>query len=218
VAIVHYTGIRLYAEDLSGANHAELYSGPTIEWPVAWWHGQLVLQLAGYEYFHYGYGSVFQGYHVVSASTGVRSATVCEQGVIHGTLSPAGTFCSQGTSGPFSVVSLTGSAKAISGTCNGGFATPVQLSSDGTKYAGRSCSGQGLAIYGLDGSVRPVSIDPSIRWGPAGWLDDNHVVIGGDLGDTCVCPVQIADLTSGHVSPPTNDNGIFSGTVPTQIQ
>ncbi len=225
VAILHYWGIRLYVEDLSGADHVELYSGPVLEWPVAWWHGQLVLQLADPDSFvinppvlAYGYGSAFQGYHVVNASTGIRSAAVCEHGVIHGTLSPAGTFCSPGNDGQFSVVSLTGSVKVVTGACSGGFPDPVDLSPDGTKYAGRSCTGQGLAIYGLDGSVRPVNIDPSIRWGPAGWLDDNHVVIGGDLGETCGCPERVVDLTTGYVGPPTGDNGIFSGTVPTQLQ
>ncbi len=224
VAIVRSTGIRLYVEDLNGANHVELYSGPVIEWPVAWWHGQLVLQLAeSYQYVRYG---SLSGYHVVSALTAKRSAAVCAAGLVEGLLSPAGTLCTQGTmNGPLQMVDLAGNAKPVAGVCNGQAPFPVALSLDGASYASTDCAtGRLLVVYGIDGSIHPINIEPPTLGGPgtgrvglqpSGWLDVNHVVIGG--GSFCSCQMYIADLTTGFISPPTQEQAMFVGTVPSQV-
>lgn len=71
---------RLYIEDLRGGNQIELFSSPnTMEWPVGWLGGQLVMAI-GRNVQPQNYFDGFErarGYHVVSVQTGARLLTLC---------------------------------------------------------------------------------------------------------------------------------------------
>jgi hypothetical protein len=215
VATVQASGIKLYVEDLSGAHRIDLYSGPIIEWPVAWLNGNLVLQL-GFLTAR-GYGSM-NGYHVVSAATANRSSAVCDSGVVDGAPSPAGVLCEYGTVRPFAEVSWDGAIRTLPQACKGRGPRPVALSLDGGTYAAPDCTNSQLrvSIYDLDGTEHPVDVvntaaDVPMLLQPVAWLDAVHLIIND--GGT----IRVVDLNSKLLSARIGTHTMFGGTVPAQL-
>lgn len=133
VSVITYNGssasMDLYVEDVTGANHHDLFRSTSVfEWPVAWHSGDIVLAV-GPAFTTQGLNVnpyAAQSYHVVDASTAVRKATLgvstCE---VTGVLSPAGAPClapaPPGNGGQYYLFDWNGANKGpIIGTGDGG--------------------------------------------------------------------------------------------------
>jgi len=94
---------RVYVQDLVGGGHrTEIYSSTTttapstVEWPVGWRDGRLILGGSEGAFSQNGSNSptgTFIGYHVVDPATGRRLATLCATGITTGPLADAGVVC-----------------------------------------------------------------------------------------------------------------------------
>lgn len=170
---------RIYVEDLAGgANHTEIFSGDGshgVPWAVGWHSGQIVLGYTGGCIRAGGPFSTFPfEYHLVDATTAVRSATLGTQTGCHAVSLPsaAGVLCLEpggrtqvlGWDGrsqrqfaagdaPYFNYSLSPSGMSIGACCETSGATTVEGVSSQTYHV----AGSGTGI---------------------GFIDDQHLLIG----------------------------------------
>jgi len=205
VAIITYpypAKTRIYVEDLNGTtNHVELFSSTSVlEWPVGWQGGHLVIGV-GFNSAPQNYWEGFEytaaGYHVADASTGVRIATVCANGVTAGPPVLAGTSCHTSSS-----YTLTGwSGKTIRSipagdSCGGGV-----VSSDGMVVADRCSDG----LVRLVDEYGEIYATPYLAT-PVGWFDYTGTVIVTESGQ-----LRIVDSVRNTA---IDASGFFAGTLP----
>lgn len=200
---------RIYVEDLAGGgNHVELFSSTTsIEWPVGWHQGHLVIGVGAnarpqnaWEGFEWAY----EGYHVADATTGDRIATVCPG---YGTFStppvPAGTMCVR--SPKYEVSDWNGATRPIpqDAGCGGG-----ALSPDGSLVADCQGNPRTATLVAVDGSMKttPYAADA------LGWVDANHVVVHQDA-DSSNAILDVSSLLLVQ----TGAKGFFAGTIPGRL-
>lgn len=194
---------RMYIEDLNGGgNHIELYteSGSYGLWPIGW-HGSMVV-VAKVPTCTQGGGPACCGpieYHVVDASTAVRSVTMgsstCQ--VFVGYPVPAGGVCS--TSAQINVLDWAGN-------------TTRSYSASGQWLAYLSPSGSQVAqvTFGASTDTLILGADRVFKGLQAcGWIDDTHLLAGGDLQHQA----RVADVTTGMLAP-TAALGACAGRLP----
>ncbi len=145
---------QVYVQDLVGGGHrTEIYSSTTttvtstVEWPVGWRDGRLILGGSEGAFSQNGSNSptgTFIGYHVVDPATGLRTATLCPTGLTMGPLNMSGVICEPLERGQVPVVEdWSGAAR---------FATPgyvpYALSPDGRTTATRlNTTGDDSTVY-----------------------------------------------------------------------
>jgi len=177
--------LRLYVEDLGGANHAEIFSSKSAwVWPVGWRQGTLVLAATNFAPFTQQ-GIAFNpydapAYHVVDAVSANRLATIgsgesqtgCQP---VGLLTAAGTACyhrtaTAGGAGYFSTIDWTGKLQ------------PRQVPTDTGGTAGISPSGTSLArCWGANGMAWIDTFETRVQSSSEDWpcfIDDTNVLFG----------------------------------------
>lgn len=186
--------LHLYAEDLGGANHAEIFSSKTAwVWPVGWHQGRLVLAATGAPPFTQQ-GIAFNPYdapeyHVVDAVSANRLATIgsgdyqtgCQP---LGVLTAAGTACyhrtaTAGGAGYFSTLDWTGKLGSL------------RMATDTWGIAGIAPSGTSLA-----GCCSP---------GGTAWIDNFQTNVQGSPQDW-PCFIDVANILFGFLYPGPNQH------------
>jgi hypothetical protein len=189
VSVIDYSNatpsLRLYVEDLKGgAHHVELFtSTTTYVVPVGWHDGDLVLGVSQATFGQGGPAATLNpfdagSYHVVSAATADRQATVCGpgHGGAIGLIGPGGSMC--GTLGGGEIV------QAFNGTTNStafssGTDACYQMSPSALAIActpGQIGPAPDVVILGANGSV----MHPKLSGSPQGWIDDQHLLLAGE--------------------------------------
>ena len=176
----------LYVEDLNGGgHHKQLYTqtGAYTLWPTGW-HGTDNLVLAKVPSCTQGGGPFCCGpqeFHVVDPATAVRRFTVGDPTCrLAGAPSPAGVVCE--TDVQASVLTWTGT-------------TTRSFSIQGPTFAYLSPNGSLVAIVPLGGET--VIQETSRTFAGiqmCGWIDDNHVLSGGDA----LHQPRVGDVTNGN--------------------
>ncbi|HET7466053.1 MAG TPA: hypothetical protein VFL29_05260 [Candidatus Dormibacteraeota bacterium] len=213
--------LRLYVEDLVGhGHHADIYttsfakgkSGATL-WPMGWHAGALVLALVAACSFEPA-GLVPDEWHVSSASTAVRIATIKSNNCALSFFpSPAGVGCS-GTSGTTTTYGWDGKVISVTGPGVPNF-----------DYAGTALSPAGNSILF---SIRPGIGAPApatrlVQLGPGPyatvqghsaclWIDEDHVLAPDAV-------IQFPAETGGNVQvntavTPLPQSGVCAGRFP----
>lgn len=219
----HPLTVRLYVEDITGSNHAEIFSSSSdYVWPVGWHAGQLVLAASvGRLYGIAGNPYRAPAYHVVDPSTGDRltslggdPATNCAP---MGPLTSAGTACwtRPGDTGPaiFTTLDWSGhqgsSQLPVTGVPGAG-----ALSADGTELAA-CCDSDGTVSIVIPGGARFSSGLP----GQDGicWVDSGHLYNGPEIPSTGT--PRILDLRRNMGNPsgalsPIDATGFCAGLLP----
>lgn len=135
------TSTLIYVEDLHGGHRVVTFRSATrYEWPIGWHDGALVLALSpepGTQNDSLNPYFAFGGYHVVSAATGRRLASVCEisprqQAYPIGPVVPAGALCLRGSESVPWADSWSGATRILAGA---GFLNSAALAPDGSRYA-----------------------------------------------------------------------------------
>ena len=207
-------GTRLYVEDVNGGgNHVELFSSATtMEWPVGWHAGKLVVAMGvnvqpqnSGEFFMWGHG-----YHVIDATSGQRIVSVCDGIDSYFPPVPAGTLC---TNAPVDeTATWEGKETPVKqvGTCvvNG------PLSPDGTRVGARissngNCGVSAVSLVNLSGGIEATPATGS----PQGWLDGTHLVVGSADGGQPEAAGTIYD-TQARTTRPIQAAGFFGAALP----
>jgi hypothetical protein len=217
--------MRLFTEDLGGANRTEIFSSNSVyEWPVGWHHGGLVLAVSPLAYVQNA-GDWFmgsRGFHVVEPATANRLVTICETVDADSAYptSPWGAACLAYPK-EYSVVSWEGQKRELlpGDPCRGQGA--IVISPDGSEVAvlgsARICAGAANDPIRVITAAGTVSKPAGAVGTPLGWIDADHLVFQEDLPPfspaNALAPIKIADLGSGAVSVVAT-SGFFAGTVP----
>lgn len=185
--------VRLYVEDVGGANHNDIYSSKTnYVWPVGWHAGELILA-TGVPLTQQGIvGNPYTAlsYHVVDATSASRVATIgsgdFQNGcAVWGPLTPAGTACytrtaSAGMGGYFTLLGwdghnmLPGSGRFP--TANGGWAA-IGTGNRSTDVATCCDDSSDVTVRMPLGGVLKTSMNGQLAdW--VCWLDANHLLSG----------------------------------------
>ena len=178
---------RLYVEDLNGGgHHLDLFSetGAYTLWPTGW-HGTGNLVLSKVPSCTQGGGPFCCGpqeFHVVDPATAVRRFTVGDPTCkLAGAPSPAGVVCE--TDVQASVLTWTGTSTR-------------SFSIQGPTFAYLSPNGSLVAIVALGGGDTVIQETSRTLAGmqACGWIDDNHVLSGGDAQHQ----PRVGDVTNGN--------------------
>lgn len=211
---------RLYVEDLaSGTNHLELFSGTVLEWPVAWYRGNLLMAVGINAppqncIDSFSYASL--GYHVADPNTGNRIRSVCDGWTSYSPPVPAGTLCINGAvplgQAPSKVESWDGATRILRNV--GGCPQNGVLSPDGTWIASNEVSAAQNGCTG-QASIYLLATDGRIVQTPAvgsaeGWIDSDHLVVGGEGESAPASVFDVSAKTTKHVGV----LGFFAGTLP----
>lgn len=176
-------GLRLYVEDLrGGGNHSDIFTTTTPKgktgttlWPMGWHQGALVLAVVTACTFEPA-GLSPSEWHVSSATTAVRIATIAGSGCILSYWpSPVGVACVSQTRGSAAYYDWTGKNVA---------ASPVQASDyqSSLSPSGRSVMfSTGVGIGAPSPAMRLVNLGPgpyATLQGHTGclWIDEDHVL------------------------------------------
>ena len=178
---------RLYIEDLNGGgHHKELFTetGAFTLWPTGW-HGTDNLVLSKVPSCTQGGGPFCcrpQEFHVVDPATAVRRFTVGDASAcsVAGAPSPAGVVCDAGDV-QANVLSWTG-------------ATTRSFSIQGPTFAYLSPNGSLVAIVPSGDTVIQETSRTLAGMQACGWIDDNHVLSGGDAQHQ----PRVGDITNGN--------------------
>jgi hypothetical protein len=219
---------RVYVEDLASGKQTELYTTTLTDrqdravWPVAWTGARLVLAVENVDiYPARNPTGADNGYHVADATTGVRVATLCADGLSVGAPTPAGALC---LSGRYAAYRLT--LESWSGKCVTGFPLlRLQAAEDFT--AGVAPDGSQIEATAPSADLH-WTFTPWIPAGVAfvsgstvrsigGFLDTGHLILG-DIGmdePGFVENLMHATLTQIPLSREETTNGIrFVGVLP----
>jgi hypothetical protein len=176
---------RLYVEDLNGGgHHKDLFSetGAFTLWPTGW-HGTDNLVLAKVPSCTQGGGPFCCGpqeFHVVDPATAVRRFTVGDSTCkLAGAPSPAGVVCE--TDVQASVITWTGTSTR-------------SFSIQGPTFAYLSPNGSLVAIVPSSDTVIQETSRTVSGMQACGWIDDNHVLSGGDAQHQ----PRVGDVTNGN--------------------
>ena len=230
-----------YAEDLSDAgNHVQLWSntGPdAARWPVAWSGGSIidaVNELSGGGcYAGPPCDSYADSYHVISATSGQRLATVCEAppstgGIyyyysVSGAPTGPGTVCEEETQSgatttdTMETVSWTG-AKAVfvthTTTGNAGTALLLEncfLSPDGSRLLCESNTNQSAELVSPSGTITSLGRKYTLM----GWIDATHFLV--ELDSTHLGVLEPDSGTVTPVSLPNADQTTMAGALPNAL-
>ena len=216
VGVLTYTGCRqtagaefcagartwLYVEDLhGGGHHVDLFtSDTTFEWPVGWHAGALavaVSHLPGNQYPAPNPYAAYNGYHLVSATTGLRIASLCADSTNKGTidalgsLNPMGTLCVRQTPRGRALYldTWTGQPRLLNPALPS-FA--AALTPDGRYLAATASDGR-IVVQDQTSHLRRLTITGA----PLGWLDDDHLIVQSGLDSATY---GIADLHAQRAS------------------
>lgn len=214
------TSTLIYVEDLHGGHRVVIFRSATrYEWPIGWHDGALVLALSpepGTQNDSLNPYFAFGGYHVVSAATGQRLASVCEisprqQAYPIGPVVPAGTLCLRGTESVPWVDSWSGATRILAGA---GFLNSAALSPDGSRYAAvvNGNNANAVVVRGPGGTRAT-----GLRGAVGGWLDATHLLVTPGYIDGL--SYHVLDLRTGAVSPvtpriPPSESLTFYGALP----
>ena len=191
---------RIYLQDLRGGGGAPIFSlasRTVAEWPVGWVAGHVVVAVSapGTQQGSSNPYNAFNGYHIASATTGQRLATLCASAptppgtsapTAVGALVPGGTLCLRG--GRWYLDTWDGRARLLPG-----FAP--------TPYSAAALAPDGSALaWDSDGrvTIQRVGGQPmttGVAGTPLGWIDRSHLVVavGGSSSDT----VAVLDTRAG---------------------
>ncbi len=191
----------LFTEDLNGGtNRVNLYSqtGAFTLWPLGWHAGLLVL--AKVAACTSGGGPFCCGpleLHVVDASTAVRRFTLgggsC---VVAGPVSLSGVVCEATNN------------FATADVLNWAGATVKSFAIQGPVLAALSPDGTAVALADSTGTTF-VGIKRSLALTACGWIDNQHVIAGGDTEQQA----RIGDVTTGTIVA-VNAQGVCGGVIP----
>jgi hypothetical protein len=177
---------RLYVEDLNGGgHHKDLFTetGAFTLWPTGW-HGTDNLVLAKVPSCTQGGGPFCCGpqeFHVVDPATAVRRFTVGDPTCkLAGAPSPTGVVCDSGDV-QANVLSWTGT-------------TIRSFSIQGPTFAYLSPNGSLVAIVPSSDTVIQETSRTVSGMQACGWIDDNHVLSGGDAQHQ----PRVGDVTNGN--------------------
>ena len=192
---------RVYMDQLqAGGAQTQIFSeaGAYTLWPTGW-HGTTSLVLAKVPACTQGGGPGCCGpqeFHVIDPVTAARRFTVGGSGcVITGPPTPAGALCA-----------TTSSASVISWTAVTTNTFPIH------DYFAAYLSPNGSAVAVVDNSGTQVFPSPLQPWAgmtACGWIDEAHVLAGGDAQ----AQPRIGDATSGKVVPVAAQGGC-AGRIP----
>lgn len=191
----------LYVEDLNGGtNHVKVFTetGAYTLWPIGW-HGTDSLVVAKVPSCTQGGGPTCCGpqeLHVVDPVTAQRRFTLGGSSCIPvGAPTPAGALCENSGFNQLRVLNWTG---AVVHTYPIVGPTPAYLSPDGSYVA-----------FVVDNSTSFAGTPRSIDLLACGWIDDTHVLAGGDAQQQ----PRIGDLATGNIVP-VSAQGVCAGTIP----
>lgn len=201
-----YAGMRLYVEDLAGANHLDIFSSTTLaEFPIGWVGHELVLAVSKpnccQSYSPNPYGAT--EYHVINATTADRLVTLC-----------GGDYAPEGPVEPFGVMCAFGGAnfKSWDGSI---LPTPAAIPLPGPMLNAASPSGQRVAvgqanisIWGPNGASTNLNVSGTVY----GWLDNDHLVIQ----KTGASQLSIVTVST-QASVDTKDATAYLGTLPAAL-
>ena len=226
-SILDYTAkpvtMRLFTEDVGGANRTEIFSSSSVyEWPVGWHQGRLVLAVSPVAYVQNAsdWFMASSGFHVVEPATANRLVTLCETAETAYPTSPWGAACLAYPK-EYSVVSWEGQKRELlpGDPCRAQGA--IAISPDGSEVAvlasARICGGAANDPIRLVPAAGTVSQQAGVVGTPLGWIDADHLVFQEDLPPfspaNVAAPIKVADLGSGTISV-VSTSGFFAGTVP----
>lgn len=213
VAIITYpypAKTRIYVEDLAGGgHHIDLFSSTTtIEWPVGWDKGHLVIGVGinthpqnAFEGFVYA----DSGYHVADSSTGTRIATVCNGYEAIGNPVPAGTGCVKYPT--YLISDWTGATRSMPTPSRGA------LSPDGEFIAECGVTANTVDLVASDGTTTSITTTgaPTSCPAPIGWIDVDHLVVL--IPDSSSAVVDIRAQTTAQIQA----QGFFAGSIPGEL-
>ena len=212
---VHVT---LYTDKLAGGDKQVIFeSDSTYVWPVAWHAGLLVLAHAVGPYVEDiakdapGWDNPYAAvsYHVVDPATANR-VYLLGSCTVSGPLSPAGSGCIQG-----GTIDWSGTLSDPWSTTDWGqISSAAALSPDGTRIAAADNTNPArLGIWRPDASIAMEIDGPGVGdW--AGWLDQNHVVVGSYARPTW--EVKVWTLSTNKVVSAAA-YGFYAARLPTDI-
>jgi hypothetical protein len=174
--------MKLYVEDINGANHIDLFSSPTVaEWPIGWHGTELVIAVSSPEIPGLGLDPypyyAFAGIHVANASTGVRIASLCAGDAVLGLATTAGILCAA----PNGVVESdwAGHLTTTSLQCSS-----AQLQPGGTDIA--------CAAFGATPFVWSAGNQTPLPAAPICWVGHDHLVLKSSSG-----AAELFDIRNG---------------------
>jgi len=179
---------RIYVQDLRGGGSAPIFSlasRTVAEWPVGWVNGRVVVAVSapGTQHGSSNPYNAFYGYHVASATTGQRLATLCASNPTTraapsavGPLVPGGTLCLRADR--WYLDTWDGSGRLLPGFAPTPYSAAA-LAPDGHTLAWDSA---GRVIIQRGGG-QPTTT--GVAGTPLGWIDVSHLVVamGGPSGD-----------------------------------
>jgi hypothetical protein len=211
--------LQLYVEDLHGGGHHDLIfatSFPTLptntmEWPLAWHQNALVVAVGNGEAQNDPWQNPYAAaaYHVASAATGLRQATVCDQGSPSGPIVDAGTACWSHT-GTLYREDWAGGCQALGTPMNNSLAfgtTDGALSPDGSQVALPDPARHAVRLLGAHGASTTL---PGAGAYPLGWIDARHLVVASDLNFKSNSSLDILDTHTKAVTPIDVSATLFS--------
>jgi hypothetical protein len=212
-SVIHFSGpgatsTSLRVGNLDGSNVHEIFSGPTIEFPVGWRAGQLVIAVTQ-SATPQNPGEVNPywaiAYHVADAVTANRtystSPTCDEPSSLEGPVNGAGTVCQQnsGNSQIFLALGWNGGSRELFRTAVDGYKNavpPAVLSPDGQRAAAGIAADHRISLLSGGSAVPTAAVGT-----PAGWFDADHLLF---MTAPCCQPLTAAavlDVSSNTVTP-----------------
>jgi len=212
-SVIHFSGAgatsaSLRVGNLDGSNVHEIFSGPTIEFPVGWRAGQLVIAVTR-SATPQNDGEVNPywavAYHVADPVTANRtfstSPTCDEPSSLQGPVNGSGTVCQQNSDNSqiFLALGWNGSSRELFRTAVDGYKNavpPAVLSPDGLRAAAGIAADHRISLLSA-GSALPTAAVGT----PAGWFDADHLLF---MTAPCCQPLTgaaVLDVSSNKVTP-----------------
>jgi hypothetical protein len=203
-SVIHFsaagaTSTSLRVGNLDGSNVHEIFSGPTIEFPIGWRAGQLVIAVTR-SATPQNNGEVNPywaiAYHMADAGTANRtystSPTCDEPSSLQGPVNGAGTIC-QRNSGNTQILLALGWDGSSRELFRAAVEPPAVLSPDGQRAAAGIATDQRISLLS-GGSAAPTAAVGT----PAGWFDADHLLL---MTAPCCTAAAVLEVSSNTVTP-----------------